>query len=1358
MKCIRDLSVVILAFCLPRMAVADPFILETRGAKLSKLKESVLYVPIAKKAPVLDGELKESAWRKAAKVTEWMEYPSATPMAVKAELRVTSDADHVYVGFTLWPGDMAKANLRTPKKPADDYGGSLLEAFFDPSAKGESKYQSCTNPLGLRYDGRNDDKKWNGKWQSVGKVGKDSWTIEAAFPAEDFGLERIAPESIWEANFAFVMPDEVHISWTGKWGSPGSDYGTFFFGTPEQLAKSRKPSVSVLLDREVYDLRDVTGVALVKLADVDSAVPGLVLDTKLVKGAAEVSSQTITELPGEDIDLTLDVARLEPGVYTFEVAARRGDTRLASSEASFEKKKRDLLAEGPKEGRVPIRVWPSGVAQGVTWPISTGVPFAQGVLASPEQIRLLGPDGKEVACQASVRSTWNRGGTIRWLGVDFASKLAPSQQTYLLEYGPGVKPETGGQLLCQETPDRITITTGPLQFTVGRKQFRLLDSVYLDQDQNGQFEPGEQILSKANNGGLHLIDHEGNRYESAHDRDAEVVVEEQGPVKVTIRATGWYVKKGTSGARTSCELPTDRLCKFTVRISAYEGLPLLRMAVTTVITYDSQKVRLRNLGLGLTPTKAQKVTIGTRSGPPVEWDSARLKAGPYLLQHRWDRSTENIWRHHDAAQGWIEVSGEKASLALAMRNCWKLFPKEIEWQGDSLLVHIWPAHGRDDVFGTYDQLRPENIYKLWYCHQGRELDFRFPDSYYQTLDEECTRTEAFGGYFRAMSYSNAQGLAINNDFLLNFQAVGDASAIPPAKLAYLADEDPHAAPDPRHTCASGVFGQILHSDTQSFGQLEATTEKGFKSISTRTQPNNEHGMFIHGGAHTYWYGWKKPAHAGIHRVWINGHYQIARMPFVQYARTGNPIYLRWVRDFSANLRDIAMVHYASDERRFRYHNLGAMYHCKGFAPWAGDSHLAGHLISMDFLAYDYYLTGNRRSLDVFNEWIEGLKLVSPGGYGTREGIQTLTNLVEAYRLTWDPAVLEIMNRFANAIFHRQPILEQGWWDYNPLLGMRYYELTGSQNALGRYREALEASNGGYGGGAFHIPAYFALLDGKPDLLKPWAPFVYQQSISCVEQPRVYGHGLTSNMWIHHVYFMNKVPYLLKAMQALGVKPERPVLPAPGYLPLKDGQCQVVVRETADQDILAKLVFGRAPSGNLQVKVHRADKTKVLEQELTPVKGSTELAFTIPKDGKTDDYLITIKVAGIYDYIQWPVTSLKNEMAIIGAGRTRLPPGKYGTRLYFTTTPETPPAVMVTSDSKNAMGMELLDAKDQVLGRASDSRYVGDPQALALPKGAPTPLSMYFSTSADLTLGTPHRLVVALRPEALFEPKITEEPK
>ena len=71
-------------------------------------------------------------------------------------------------------------------------------------------------------------------------------------------------------------------------------------------------------------------------------------------------------------------------------------------------------------------------------------------------------------------------------------------------------------------------------------------------------------------------------------------------------------------------------------------------------------------------------------------------------------------------------------------------------------------------------------------------------------------------------------------------------------------------------------------------------------------------------------------------------------------------------------------------------------------------------------------------ISVHAQRLQGLKEASPAGYPTREGTTALSQLVEAYRLTWDPALLELMDRFAVAIFDRPPPKEEPpGWDWDP---------------------------------------------------------------------------------------------------------------------------------------------------------------------------------------------------------------------------------------------------------------------------------------------------------------------------------------
>ena len=147
------------------------------------------------------------------------------------------------------------------------------------------------------------------------------------------------------------------------------------------------------------------------------------------------------------------------------------------------------------------------------WPIMTGVPFPQGVLFSQDQVRLLDEDGQEVQCQTSVRSIWNRHGSIRWIGLDFLGDLTTPGAKYALEFGKQVKRASMKEMAVIEDADAIRVDTGPLQFMVRKRGFNLLDDVHLN---------GDLVSSQDTAAGLELTDHEGSVYRAANDPDSSV--------------------------------------------------------------------------------------------------------------------------------------------------------------------------------------------------------------------------------------------------------------------------------------------------------------------------------------------------------------------------------------------------------------------------------------------------------------------------------------------------------------------------------------------------------------------------------------------------------------------------------------------------------------------------------------------------------------------------------------------------------------------------------------------------------------------------------------------------------------------
>jgi hypothetical protein len=1336
------IAVLLVILCAAR--VWAQFVTDVQKPILKERAQDVLLLSPATGPITVDGKLDEPAWQKAAVIREWRDFPSGTVTAINAEARVLYTAQTIYVGFNV-TGPGAADALRTPKKP-DDYGGSLVEVFLTPSRRDKWRVQFVANPIGLRYDARDSQKSWNGEWTSAGQVRADGWSLEMAIASTNLNHPELKESFYFRGNICYVAPNGQAYSWTGGWGDfPG--LGALFFGDEKSFLATLQPSLALWLDREVYDLRDVTGVALARVANAGGRIGDFALSVRVRQGEKEVLAQNIAPLPAQDVDLTLDMKSLPPGAYDLVAELTRDGKAVATANRPFRKEKRPLIPEGPRAGRIALPVPAQPEAAGVAWAVSTGVPFAQDVLWSEENVRLLGPDGKEAPCQTEVRARWNRRGSIQWLGLTFVRVLSDKPQDYVIEYGPQVRRAAAGPVKVEESAGAVTVTTDRLKFTVRKKGFGLIDSLWVDAAGAGKWE---QLL--ASGGGAYLVDHEGVRYEAALDRDAEVVVEERGPVAATVCATGWYVKQGSAGARTSCELPTDRLCRFRIRLKAAAGSPLLQCETATVLTYDSEKVRLRDLALVFPVRGMQSAALGMEKAPPVLWDEARLRKGAWLVQHRWDKSVDDAGALLGQAAGWVEARTPAGPVVLAARHFWKKFPKEIEAKDGALVLHLWPGHGQENAFPQEEQLAWENIYKFWYAHQGRELDFRFPEAYYTKIDADYNKKkgtpEQFSNYYTEMKAANAQGVCLYNEFLLG---VG----LRPDTAAWLAEKQPHAVPDPAYACGTGVFGPVLHADMERFGPLEKTLERGFASLAGRTLPNNEYGQLIFGGEHTYWtYHAAKPC-ALVHRVWINGHYQIPTAMIMQYARTGQAPYLERGREFWQNLRDIAMVHYVSSERRFPWHELGAMYHCKGFAPWAGDAYIGGHPMTMDFLFFDYCLTGSRRSLDAYRTWIEGIKKVSPPGFASREGISTVSDLVLAYRMTWDPALVELMERSVDRLFNK-PLNVEDAWDWNPLLPLRYIGLTGSERVTQAFRTALTGASGHVmAGGYMALNGYFALLDNRPELVAKYPYSLYGDSLSVVDEPGAYGDGLVANNWMEFAYYLNKLPIVLKAMKEYNLGLARPPQTKPALLPAVKGGAWIAVREEADGAVPLKLLFADAPAAPVRVRVTRADGVEALLQDVTLAKGVKETALAIPADGQAAEYLIHL--SGAVGGLAWPVTPLAKEVAFLPAGRAVLTPAgnwyeAQGVRLYFQAPPAAPPTLTVGSDNKRGAGIELVDARGGVLARAGTSRYIGRRHLFNVPKDAPGPLSLYFSEYAYVDLPGPAGLWVGLTPEALFEPK------
>lgn len=105
-------------------------------------------------------------------------------------------------------------------------------------------------------------------------------------------------------------------------------------------------------------------------------------------------------------------------------------------------------------------------------PITMGIPFPQGELQSPEHVRVLTAEGKEIPSQITTVTTGAPAdSSLKWIWVFF---FADHGDRYRVEYGPDVKrtPVTGDRIRFvndQRSYGSTEITTGPLCLVVDQK-------------------------------------------------------------------------------------------------------------------------------------------------------------------------------------------------------------------------------------------------------------------------------------------------------------------------------------------------------------------------------------------------------------------------------------------------------------------------------------------------------------------------------------------------------------------------------------------------------------------------------------------------------------------------------------------------------------------------------------------------------------------------------------------------------------------------------------------------------------------------------------------------------------------------
>ncbi|MFO8082406.1 MAG: hypothetical protein R6V07_19170 [Armatimonadota bacterium] len=547
------------------------------------------------------------------------------------------------------------------------------------------------------------------------------------------------------------------------------------------------------------------------------------------------------------------------------------------------------------------------------WPVRSGVPLPQGLLSDASAVRLLDASGAEVPVQAQATSWWPDGISVQWLLIDFLARTdAGSEAQYTLEVNaePSVAAEQTVQVQAEEIAPDVApgVVRAPVEVETGALTWRLGDGGFAPfADVTAPGRSGAEI---AEDGGFELVDAEGTRFSSAHEAPEEIVVEQAGPLRATLRVRGRLVSEdGAAHMRYLC------------RLHFYAGSP----AVRTVFSLENDVLEPRMNRIESLQVRVPADLEDAAFSVGADGDALEIEQGDRLLQDEDFRFAVGDDTGH-RADGWVLARRAEGALAVAVRDFWQLYPKGLTADADGLTLELLPALP-DDIYADAD----ENELTQWYfwADEGR--------------------------------YTLSTGVRITTDFAVDFAPAVDEQAPERYVAGQWWSNRLFAAATPEYYCSTGTLDALVPREEGKFDIFEGELDEAFEGFMALQESEREFGFMNYGD----WFGertWN----------WGNNEYDTAWGLAANFVRTGNLEMLERAYATAGHSADIDTVHYHEDPSRVGYQYAHSIGHTGGFfdEDWKGMSasynrgalNRSGHLWTQGQFAL-YALTGEERLLE-----------------------------------------------------------------------------------------------------------------------------------------------------------------------------------------------------------------------------------------------------------------------------------------------------------------------------------------------------------------------------------------------------------
>jgi hypothetical protein len=514
----------------------------------------------------------------------------------------------------------------------------------------------------------------------------------------------------------------------------------------------------------------------------------------------------------------------------WRIVAPRPDGKLvASADATFTLAPPAVPAGSAKRQAVPLAVQNPYDFPLREFPLSSGVPFAQGELTDAGGVRLLDPHGAEVPVQAEPTVRW-KDGSIKWLLVTFlAAADAKSTASYTLQYGAEVRCQQGPSLLRQSLRQGVVeVHTGPLRVDFDARKSGFPTRIWFDADRDGQFSPAEELTS-AGPIVAEIAGPDGTRYAILGPVEG-LRIEQSGPIRTVIKTTGRH--RGPGG---------KSLFSYTNRFEFCAGSPLVRVYYAFCVDGEGPHLaELRSCVIRVpVPASLAKRTLGLADGQQAsgqaDLSASQIRDDQYSLQ---SPQRAGIATTKGRLDGWMDLSGSAWGVLAAVRDFWQLYPKGLRADQRELAIELLPAFAEGTYYG---------------CSKLEEVKL-----YYYLM----------GGKYRI-----ARGVRKQHEMLLAFHAGGLTAET--QHLVRALTEPLIAVCPPERYADTGVFGEILPATTGRTAEYEKVCEKAYQNAVRERESARAYGMLNFGDQ------WGE---RGVN--WYNGEYDRHHAMLLQFARCG----------------------------------------------------------------------------------------------------------------------------------------------------------------------------------------------------------------------------------------------------------------------------------------------------------------------------------------------------------------------------------------------------------------------------------------------------------------------------------------